>query len=52
MAVKRSFSSAIVYSMRLAKGKVDLLVLFMVENHCDVFKVCVHSSFIRLCVNR
>ncbi|XP_041715521.2 DEP domain-containing protein 7 isoform X1 [Coregonus clupeaformis] len=39
MAVKRSFSSAIVYSMRLAKGKVDLLVLFMVENHCDVFKI-------------
>ncbi|KAJ7994710.1 hypothetical protein DPEC_G00252310 [Dallia pectoralis] len=39
MAVKRSFSSAIVYSTRLAKGKVDLLVLFMVENHCDVFKI-------------
>ncbi|XP_010874734.2 DEP domain-containing protein 7 isoform X2 [Esox lucius] len=39
MAVKRSFASAIVYSARLAKGKVDLLVLFMVENHCDVFKI-------------
>lgn len=39
MAVKRAFSSAIVYSARLAKGKVDLLVLFMVDNHLDLFKV-------------
>lgn len=39
MAVKRSFSSSIVYSMRLAKGKVDLMVLFMLDNHCDVFKI-------------
>lgn len=39
MAVKRSFSSAIVYSRRLSKGKVDLMVLFMVDNHCDLFKV-------------
>lgn len=39
MAVKRSFSSAIVYSLRLAKGKVDLMVLFMLDNHCDVFKI-------------
>ncbi|KAM4602709.1 DEP domain-containing protein 7 [Polymixia lowei] len=39
MAVKRSFSSAIVYSRRLAKGKVDLMVLFMMDNHCDVFKI-------------
>ncbi|XP_056134901.1 DEP domain-containing protein 7 isoform X1 [Lampris incognitus] len=39
MAVKRSFSSAIVYSRRLAKGKVDLTVLFMLDNHCDVFKI-------------
>lgn len=39
MAVKRAFSSAIVYSTRLAKGKVDLMVLFMLDNHCDLFKV-------------
>ncbi|KAL7870779.1 hypothetical protein SRHO_G00082760 [Serrasalmus rhombeus] len=39
MAVKRAFSSAIVYSVRLAKGKVDLLVLFMIDNHLDLFKI-------------
>lgn len=39
MAVKRSFSSAIVHSRRLSKGKVDLMVLFMMDNHCDLFKV-------------
>ncbi|XP_072236516.1 DEP domain-containing protein 7 [Leuresthes tenuis] len=39
MAVKRSFSSAIVYSRRLPKGKVDLLVLFMMDNHSDLFKI-------------
>ncbi|XP_019751446.1 DEP domain-containing protein 7 [Hippocampus comes] len=39
MAVKRSFSSAIVYSRRLSKGKVDLMVLFMMDNHCDLFNV-------------
>ncbi|XP_061566839.1 DEP domain-containing protein 7 [Cololabis saira] len=38
MAVKRSFSSAIVYSRKLSKGKVDLMVLFMMDNHCDLFK--------------
>lgn len=41
MAVKRSFSSAIVYSRKLSKGKVDLMVLFMMDNHCDLFKVSV-----------
>ncbi|KAM7423981.1 hypothetical protein PAMA_000372 [Pampus argenteus] len=39
MAVKRAFSSAIVYSRRLSKGKVDLMVLFMMDNHCDLFKI-------------
>ncbi|KAM4744046.1 DEP domain-containing protein 7 isoform 2-T2 [Anableps anableps] len=39
MAVKRSFSSAIVYSGRLSKGKVDLMVLFMMDNYCDMFKI-------------
>ena len=47
MAVKRSFSSAIVYSRRLPKGKVDLMVLFMMDNHCDLFKV---SATHLLCV--
>lgn len=47
MAVKRSFSSAIVYSRRLSKGKVDLMVLFMMDNHCDLFKVSVpHRSWL------
>ncbi|XP_041850506.1 DEP domain-containing protein 7 [Melanotaenia boesemani] len=39
MAVKRSFSSAIIYSGRLSKGKVDLMVLFMMDNHGDLFKI-------------
>ncbi|XP_049418813.1 DEP domain-containing protein 7 [Epinephelus fuscoguttatus] len=39
MAVKRSFSSAIVFSRRLSKGKVDLMVLFMMDNHRDLFKI-------------
>jgi len=39
MAVKRAFSNAIVYGTKLAKGKVDLLVLFMMDNHHDLFKV-------------
>nr|XP_020471328.1 DEP domain-containing protein 7 [Monopterus albus] len=39
MALKRSFSSAIVYSRRLSKGKVDLMVLFMMDNHNDLFKI-------------
>lgn len=47
MAVKRAFSSAIVYSARLAKGKVDLLVLFMIDNHLDLFKVKRDSHFIQ-----
>ncbi|KAI7802829.1 hypothetical protein IRJ41_019404, partial [Triplophysa rosa] len=39
MAVKRAFSNAIVYGTKLAKGKVDLLVLFMMDNHLDLFKI-------------
>lgn len=39
MAVKRAFSSAVVYSKRLPKGKVDLMVLFMMDKHDDLFKV-------------
>lgn len=57
MAVKRSFSSAIVYSRRLSKGKVDLMVLFMVDNHCDLFKVSrphgtADSCFVFLCFKK
>lgn len=47
MALKRSFSSAIVYSRRLSKGKVDLMVLFMMDNHVDLFKVGL-SNFMQL----
>ncbi|KAL4641986.1 DEP domain-containing protein 7 [Arapaima gigas] len=39
MAVKRAFSRAIVHNKNLAKGKLDLLVLFMLDNHSDVFKI-------------
>ncbi|XP_061102168.1 DEP domain-containing protein 7-like isoform X1 [Conger conger] len=40
MAVKRAFSRAIVHNGKhLAKGKVDLLVLFMMDNHLDIFKI-------------
>ncbi|KAJ8248945.1 hypothetical protein GJAV_G00229490 [Gymnothorax javanicus] len=39
MAVKRAFSRAIVHGRHLAKGKVDLLVLFLMDNHREVFKI-------------
>ncbi|MBN3294098.1 DEPD7 protein, partial [Polypterus senegalus] len=39
MAVKRAFSKAIVKHKSLAKGKVDLLVLFLLDNQKDVFKI-------------
>ncbi|XP_013857347.1 DEP domain-containing protein 7 [Austrofundulus limnaeus] len=39
MAVKRAFSRAIIYSRRLPKGKLDLTVLFMMDNYTDLFKV-------------
>uniref|UniRef100_A0A8C2DBU0 DEP domain-containing protein 7 n=1 Tax=Cyprinus carpio TaxID=7962 RepID=A0A8C2DBU0_CYPCA len=45
MAVKRAFSSAIVYGTKLAKGKVDLLVLFMTDKHHDLFKVSQHTLY-------
>ncbi|XP_011490280.1 DEP domain-containing protein 7 [Oryzias latipes] len=38
MAVKRSFSSAIVYSRKFSRGKAGLMVLFMMDNHRDLFK--------------
>ncbi|XP_041132521.1 DEP domain-containing protein 7-like [Polyodon spathula] len=39
MAVKRAFTKAIVRHKSLAKGKVDLLVLFLLDNQKDVFKI-------------
>ncbi|KAK6472577.1 DEP domain-containing protein 7-like isoform X1 [Huso huso] len=39
MAVKRAFTKAIVCHKSLAKGKVDLLVLFLLDNQKDVFKI-------------
>ncbi|KAM9302290.1 DEP domain-containing protein 7 [Gastrophryne carolinensis] len=39
MTVKRKFSRAIVNNKNLSKGKSDLLVLFLLDNHKDVFKI-------------
>ncbi|XP_018423259.1 PREDICTED: DEP domain-containing protein 7 [Nanorana parkeri] len=39
MTVKRKFSRAIVNHKNLAKGKSDLLVLFLLDHHKDVFKI-------------
>uniref|UniRef100_A0A4W4GHT5 DEP domain-containing protein 7 n=1 Tax=Electrophorus electricus TaxID=8005 RepID=A0A4W4GHT5_ELEEL len=39
MMVKKTFGRAIIQSKSLPKGKVDLLLLFMLDNHEDIFKV-------------
>ncbi|KAG8438244.1 hypothetical protein GDO86_008803 [Hymenochirus boettgeri] len=39
MTVKRMFSRAIVNNKNLSKGKCDLLVLFLLDHHKDVFKI-------------
>ncbi|XP_063294297.1 DEP domain-containing protein 7 isoform X2 [Pelobates fuscus] len=39
MTVKRMFSKAIVNHKTLSKGKSDLLVLFLLDHHKDVFKI-------------
>ncbi|XP_076860710.1 DEP domain-containing protein 7 isoform X2 [Brachyhypopomus gauderio] len=39
MMVKRTFCRAIIQSKSLPKGKVDLLLLFMLDNHEDIFKI-------------
>nr|DBA17425.1 TPA: hypothetical protein GDO54_002875 [Pyxicephalus adspersus] len=39
MTVKRKFSKAIVNNKNLSKGKSDLLVLFLLDHHKDVFKI-------------
>ncbi|XP_058264720.1 DEP domain-containing protein 7 [Hemibagrus wyckioides] len=37
--VKKTFCKAIIQSKSLSKGKVDLLLIFMLDNHEDIFKV-------------
>ncbi|KAE8606766.1 hypothetical protein XENTR_v10010860 [Xenopus tropicalis] len=39
MTVKRMFSRAVVCNKNLSKGKCDLLVLFILDHHKDVFKI-------------
>ncbi|XP_073514216.1 DEP domain-containing protein 7 isoform X2 [Phyllobates terribilis] len=39
MTVKRKFSKAIINNKSLSKGKCDLLVLFLLDHHKDVFKI-------------
>lgn len=39
MVVKRTFSKAIVNNKLLCKGKIDLLVLFLIDHQKDVFKI-------------
>ncbi|XP_026856040.2 DEP domain-containing protein 7 [Electrophorus electricus] len=39
MMVKKTFGRAIIQSKSLPKGKVDLLLLFMLDNHEDIFKI-------------
>ncbi|CAJ0953505.1 unnamed protein product [Ranitomeya imitator] len=47
MTVKRKFSKAVVNNKNLSKGKCDLLVLFLLDHHKDVFKV---SNTCKTCV--
>ncbi|XP_017562247.1 DEP domain-containing protein 7 isoform X2 [Pygocentrus nattereri] len=39
MMVKKTFSRAIIQSKCLPKGKVDLLLLFMLDNYQEIFKI-------------
>ncbi len=39
MVVKKTFTRAIIQSKSLTKGKTDLLMLFMLDNHQEIFKV-------------
>lgn len=39
MVVKNTFTRAVIQSKSLTKGKTDLLVLFMLDNHQEIFKV-------------
>ncbi|XP_057185576.1 DEP domain-containing protein 7 isoform X2 [Triplophysa rosa] len=37
--VKKTFTRAIIQSRSLPKGKLDLLLLFMLDNHQEIFKI-------------
>ncbi|KAF7701796.1 hypothetical protein HF521_001079 [Silurus meridionalis] len=37
--VKKTFCRSIIQSRSLSRGKVDLLLLFMLDNHEDIFKI-------------
>ncbi|XP_072529899.1 DEP domain-containing protein 7 [Salminus brasiliensis] len=39
MIMKKTFSKAVIQSKCLSKGKVDLLLLFMLDNYQDIFKI-------------
>ncbi|XP_016322257.1 DEP domain-containing protein 7-like [Sinocyclocheilus anshuiensis] len=39
MAVKKTFTRAIIQSKSLTKEKTDLLMLFMLDNHQEIFKI-------------
>lgn len=39
VVVKKTFTRAVIQSKSLTKGKMDLLMLFMLDNHQEIFKV-------------
>ncbi|XP_067292053.1 DEP domain-containing protein 7 [Pseudorasbora parva] len=39
VVVKKTFTRAVIQSKSLTKGKMDLLMLFMLDNHQEIFKI-------------
>lgn len=39
VVVKKTFTRAVIQSKSLTKGKTDLLMLFMLDNQQEIFKV-------------
>uniref|UniRef100_A0A672R9N1 DEP domain containing 7 n=2 Tax=Sinocyclocheilus grahami TaxID=75366 RepID=A0A672R9N1_SINGR len=39
VVVKKTFTRAVIQSKSLTKGKTDLLMLFMLDNHQEIFKI-------------
>ncbi|TRY90230.1 hypothetical protein DNTS_027164 [Danionella cerebrum] len=39
VVVKKTFTRAVIQSRSQTKGKVDLLILFMLDNHQEIFKI-------------
>ncbi|XP_043083280.1 DEP domain-containing protein 7 isoform X2 [Puntigrus tetrazona] len=39
MVVKKTFTRAVIQSKSLTRGKTDLLMLFMLDNHQEIFKI-------------